>query len=92
MSAAALSHGLEKAELLVVEGIKAAGLGTKDDAPHVQFQKYPCLTSGPTLSLCAYRKRLRLQTPGQRPGGPKATSSQSTVNLKLRLILGSGLI
>ena len=62
------------------------------DASHVQFQKYPCLTSGPTLSLCAYRKRLRLQTPGQRPGGPKATSSQSTVNLKLRLILGSGLI
>jgi hypothetical protein len=29
MSAAALSHGLEKAELLVVEGIKAARLGNE---------------------------------------------------------------
>jgi hypothetical protein len=56
------------------------------------FQKYRCLTSGSTLPLCAYTNgRFRLQTPGQRPGGPKAISYQSTVNLKLRLISWSGL-
>jgi hypothetical protein len=52
----------------------------------------PCLTSGPTLSLCAHGNApFRLQTPGQRPGGSKAISYQSTVNLKVRLILRSGL-
>jgi hypothetical protein len=35
------------------------------------------LTSGPLLALCAHGDaRFQLQTPGQRPGGPKAISYQ----------------
>jgi hypothetical protein len=38
----------------------------------------PCLTSGPTfVTLPHGNARFWLQTPGQRPGGPKAFSYQS---------------
>jgi hypothetical protein len=38
-------------------------------------RKAPVLTSGPTLvTLRSWKRALRLQTPGQRPGGPKAIS------------------
>jgi hypothetical protein len=40
--------------------------------------------AGPTSSLCAHgNARFRLQTPGQRPGGPKAISYQSSMKSKL---------